>query len=691
MCSAALGTGAAILLVSLTLFNSTPAAQKAPTKNVHLKLDANLNDPSLEFVLDDREISAKMLQGPLALGHGNHELLVLRHGNLIELLSFEIGPNTGTELALQRRDPPPGEDEPDFRPSSAKPSTPTPLARDELRRRGEWVPLFNGKDKSGWRTLPKIPGNWRVEDGILIGSGIFGPLFTVEDNWSDVHLHIEAKYSDGGTGVCLRAPFESKPGKDSYDVLIGGKRGTGSLYIGGQDGGQVKEKLVPPNTWFAMDVILRGHHIVIKVNGKVIADHKDKKMTFEKGHIVLQPMFSKAGSIQYKRIEVRDLAPEKLPPTVGIKNPEPPEKIAPRTADYCKYDVHVIPLSEKLGRPPRLMMSHAPGGGFRLGWNDSQGNTHITPLSEDLKRAGADITLQDHELRGLAMNGDGTILALVLQPPFEIDALGLNPAGRVLFKTPLTGANGNGPGTHYASRWFSYAKLVSSGKEFAVHFAHQVHLKGGAKHQGGYFGRLDEKGNILQKNHWTVSHSLDQGLVYHKGDWFTASVGDAHPVGIPFNNRSQKKARSLIYPAKDERDGFRPKMTRLGSMVGIGDDVGLVFVTRVGESWQAYYAVMDKTGEVKRLVSIPAKIPPTTHPGVNLARFGSDLLLIWTETDTTTRFVPIDREGRFLGRPTLVDLPIGRRNDLALFANGDIGWLTAGPKAGEVKLVRVKH
>ena len=679
--AALLGAGVAFL----------DSAQPPATRKVLLKIEANLKDLSLEFVLDDQEISAKALQAPIELRLGNHELLVLRQGKLVEFLQFEIGPTTGPELTLKRKDPPPGPDEPDFRPTNIAPSTPAPLSRDELRRRGAWVPLFNGKDRSGWRTLPKVPGKWQVENGILVESGIFGPLFTVEDDWSDLHLRVEAKYTAGGTAVCLRAPFESKPGKDSYDVFIGGKMGTGSLRIGGSETVSIKQKGVPPDTWFTMDVILRGHHILVKVDDRIVVDHRDPRNTFNKGHIGLLPMFAKAGSVQYRHIAVRDLAPEKLPPKAGQKDVEhPPEKIAPKTTNYGTHALHAIPLSDKLAPRGRVMMAHAPGAGFRLGWN-AKGRALITPLSEDLKRTGADIVLPGQELRALALNGDGGMVALVLQPRFEIDALGLDPLGRPRFKTPLTGANGNGPGTHFASRWFWYAELVSSGKEFAVHFAHEVHLKGGAKHQGGYFARLDAKGAKLQENQWTVSHSLDQALLHHRGDWFTASVGDAFPVGIPFINRSQKKARSLIYPSKDHRDGFQPKRTRLGNLVGIGDDVGLAFVTRVGETWQTYFALMDRAGEVKRLVKLPTTIQPTTHAAVQLARFGADLLLIWTETDTTTAYVPMDSAGRFLGRPTLLDLPLGRRDDLAYFANGDIGWLSSARGSNEVTVVRVRH
>lgn len=682
----ALGVTAALLFACVTVVVS---AQPAPTRKVLLRLDANLKDPSLDFVLDDREITAQSLQAPMALRHGNHELLVLRQGKLVELLQFEIGPTTPAELTLKQKDPPPGPDEPDFRPSNVAPTTPTPLSRDELRRRGEWVPLFNGKDRSGWRSLPKVTGKWQVENGILVESGIFGPLFTVEDDWTDVHLHLEAKITAGGSGVCLRAPLESKPGRDSCVVYIGGKMGTGSFRIDGGELVQNKNKLVPPDTWFTMDVILRGNHTLVKVDDRVVIDHRDKENKIVKGHISLLPMFAKAGAIHYRRIMVRDLAPERLLPK-DKKDDFPPEKIAPRTANYLKYTVHTVPLSDKLAGRSRVMMAHSAGAGFRMGWN-AKGAAHITPMNEDLKRTGPDIVLPDRELRALAVHDDGTMVALVLQPPVEIDAVGLDAAGRVLFKTPLTGANGNGPGTHFASRWFNYAEIESTGKEFAVHFAHEVHLKGGAKHQGGYFARLDQKGTKLQENQWTVSHSLDQALLYHRGDWFTASVGDAFPFGIPFINRSQKKARSLIYPAKDHREGFKPKRTRLADLVGIGNEVGLAFVTFGGETWHTFYALMDRTGEVKRLVNLPTKIPPTTHASANLARFGGDMLLIWTETDATTAYVPIDSAGRFLAQPTLVDVPAGRRNDLALFANGDVGWLDVTRGRNEVTLVRVKR
>src|SRR5580765_8950269 len=33
----------------------------------------------------------------------------------------------------------------------------------------EWVQLFNRNDLNGWQPHPAAPGNWEVDDGILIG------------------------------------------------------------------------------------------------------------------------------------------------------------------------------------------------------------------------------------------------------------------------------------------------------------------------------------------------------------------------------------------------------------------------------------------------------------------------------------------------------------------------------------------
>ena len=71
------------------------------------------------------------------------------------------------------------------------------------------MPLFNGKDLSGWKTHPSQPGHWRVENGVLIGSGPdISNLYTSRSEFTNFHLRVEARINGGGnSGVCFRTPY----------------------------------------------------------------------------------------------------------------------------------------------------------------------------------------------------------------------------------------------------------------------------------------------------------------------------------------------------------------------------------------------------------------------------------------------------------------------------------------------------
>src|SRR5262249_13820020 len=100
-----------------------------------------------------------------------------------------------------------------------------------------WVQLFNGKDLTGWKLHPepnkgaiqevikKEEGGklvalygklkngkevplWRVEEGILIGSGPASHLFSERDDYQNFHYRIEAMINDkGNSGQYFRTAF----------------------------------------------------------------------------------------------------------------------------------------------------------------------------------------------------------------------------------------------------------------------------------------------------------------------------------------------------------------------------------------------------------------------------------------------------------------------------------------------------
>ena len=190
-----------------------------------------------------------------------------------------------------------------------------------------WVQLFNGKNLTGWKTHPKNPGRWRVENGILIGDGKdVSHLFSVRGDYQDFEFRIEAKINDqGNSGQLFRAEFV--PGyPPGYEAQINSNSSidpvrTGSLYpafdpaLGSDERAKiiVTDQLHKPDEWFTQVVTIRGNHIVIKVNGKTTVDFVDKKGTYSKGHVALQIHGANPGQpetvLHVRKAEIRELPP----------------------------------------------------------------------------------------------------------------------------------------------------------------------------------------------------------------------------------------------------------------------------------------------------------------------------------------------------------------------------------------------
>jgi hypothetical protein len=203
-----------------------------------------------------------------------------------------------------------------------------------------FVSLFNGKNKSGWKTYPTQPGDWSIVKGtngdVLTGSGTMRlmqgrHLFSERGDYKDFHLRVEARINNGGnSGVYVRTQFG--PGfPKGYEAQINSTHRdaikTGSLYpafdakLTKEQRNKliVKEMLVKPDEWFTLELIAQGNHIVIKVNDKTTVDFVDESNAYTKGHIALQK--HDAGTVcEFRRIEIKELDSGKVITTAsGLK------------------------------------------------------------------------------------------------------------------------------------------------------------------------------------------------------------------------------------------------------------------------------------------------------------------------------------------------------------------------------------
>ncbi len=197
-----------------------------------------------------------------------------------------------------------------------------PVRADDKKKADDgWIPLFNGKDLTGWKVYPEGTGQWKVEDGILIGSGPASHLFTEKGDYDNFEYRVEAQINDhGNSGQYFRAQF-GRGFPKGYEAQINATHSdpirTGSLYPGGgfnppradREKVCVMEQLHKPDEWFTQDVIADGNHIIIKVNGKKTVDYVDQNNTYMKGHFALQQHDPKT-VVKFRKIEYRPLKKE---------------------------------------------------------------------------------------------------------------------------------------------------------------------------------------------------------------------------------------------------------------------------------------------------------------------------------------------------------------------------------------------
>lgn len=172
-----------------------------------------------------------------------------------------------------------------------------------------WKRIFDGKTLKGWKANEN-PESWTVEDGAIVGRGQRSHLFYMEEECENCEFKATVKLNKGGnSGMYFRAQFE--PGwPKGYEAQVNNSskdwRRTGSLY-GIVD---VKEQLVPDDTWWTQHIIADGNHIIIKVNDKVVVDYVDAQNRYTKGYLALQ-QHDPGSVVYYKDIMMRKLPSKK--------------------------------------------------------------------------------------------------------------------------------------------------------------------------------------------------------------------------------------------------------------------------------------------------------------------------------------------------------------------------------------------
>jgi hypothetical protein len=204
------------------------------------------------------------------------------------------------------------------------PGPPGPAANPGTPDGAGWVPLFNGTDLTGWKTHPDQPGDWRVENGALVGRGPLSNLFSERGDYRDFHVRLEARVNgQGDSGLYFRteygatrvSPSTKLKYPNGYEAQILGAQittdsPTGSL-VGGPFAKRAPPSAVPADTWFTLEVIARDSHLEVRVNDQVTADVRDSGNTYRQGHLALQcGGVGRTTQIHVRKVEIKELPPD---------------------------------------------------------------------------------------------------------------------------------------------------------------------------------------------------------------------------------------------------------------------------------------------------------------------------------------------------------------------------------------------
>jgi sulfatase modifying factor 1 len=249
-----------------------------------------------------------------------------------------------------------------------------------------WVSLFNGKDLTGWKTFK--PEYWAVTNGELVSrtpaDGTRGVvLFTERDDYDGFHVRMEVKINKGGdSGLKFRRPSVEKHGYQAQIYLGPGNILTGSLFKTSewtQPLVGVPEALVAPDTWFTLEVIAQGNHLLVKVDGKTVVDCIDA--TYSRGHLEL--VAGRPGTVvQFRRIEIKELPPSQTTTTPFAVAPFNAAKAKAHQDAWAKHLGVDVEITNSIGMKLRLI----PPGEFNMGSSAAEIEWLVTQ-APDLKNA----------------------------------------------------------------------------------------------------------------------------------------------------------------------------------------------------------------------------------------------------------------------------------------------------------------
>ena len=168
-------------------------------------------------------------------------------------------------------------------PPGATAADPAPDPADEEASQG-FVPIFNGRDLTGWVGLNDDTGSYYVRDGLLICKDTGQVHIFTEKEYANFILRLQIKLDPGGNnGIGVRTQISPQPHIDGLEIQV-----LDDEYYADGDPIQLKDyqhhgsiygvvpaktgHLKPAGQWNDEEIVCDGRHLKVTLNGTVIVD-----------------------------------------------------------------------------------------------------------------------------------------------------------------------------------------------------------------------------------------------------------------------------------------------------------------------------------------------------------------------------------------------------------------------------------
>jgi len=152
-------------------------------------------------------------------------------------------------------------------------------ASSDKQNESGFVSLFDGKTLNGWKKSEENPDSFRVEDGLIVVEGPRAHLYYDGElaPLKNFHFKAEVKTTPGSnSGIYFHTRYQpSGWPKYGYECQVNISHSDPKKTSGLYAVRDVADPGVKDNEWYTQEIIVKGRHIQLIVNGKTLVDYTE--------------------------------------------------------------------------------------------------------------------------------------------------------------------------------------------------------------------------------------------------------------------------------------------------------------------------------------------------------------------------------------------------------------------------------